>query len=94
MIPKTFEVSKVHNDEQQKNIAMQHEQEAASQHKAEDGVKIVHSKENAQKAKVSNNQKKNQEQEQKKKRKKNKGNYGKDSELKQDEQTSTIDIRL
>lgn len=93
MIPKTGEVSKIQNDQQQRNHAMEQQQTTVNQHKSQDNVNLVHSREDAQKAKISEKQEKKQG-EKRQKKNRQKGSYGTKGEKSMEEQTSTIDIRL
>jgi len=90
-IPKTNEVSKIISDERHKNDVVSQQQTQLNQNKAQDSVSLVHSQDNTQKSKINEKQNKNS------KEKKEKGNkkrtYNNDSSL-EEEQTSTIDIRL
>lgn len=90
LIPKTAEVSKIQNDNQNKNAAVQQQQTVLTQHKAEDSVNVVYSQESAQKAAVREKEKE--------KRRKNSDKRGTGRKYKHkknyESSTSTIDIRL
>jgi hypothetical protein len=85
MLPKTSEVSKIHTDEQHKNLVAQQQQAAASQNKTAESLRQVHKQETVQQANIREKQEKNQ----KNKKGKDNSKKGKD-----DTQTGTIDIRL
>ncbi|WP_010249143.1 hypothetical protein [Acetivibrio cellulolyticus] len=90
-IPKTNEVSKIHSEDQHKNDAIQQQQTNLNQHKAEDSINLVHSRDNTQKSKI--NEKKDKNSKEKKEKGNKKRNYNNDSSL-EEEQTSIIDIKL
>ena len=52
MLPKTSEVSKLHNDEQQRNQGLHLQQAEKNQHRVENNLRQVHSQENAQEARI------------------------------------------
>lgn len=58
MIPKTAEISKIQNDQQQKNIVVNEQQTNTMRQKTEENVNIVHSRENAEKVRVDSEQEK------------------------------------
>ncbi|NLI59140.1 MAG: hypothetical protein GX387_11615 [Clostridium sp.] len=90
LIPKTSEVSKIQNDNQNKNATIQQQQSVSTQHKAEDSVNLVYSQESPQKAAI-----REKEKEKKKKNPDKKGRGRKYKHKKnQDNGTSIIDIRL
>ena len=93
MLPKTLEVSKIHQDEVHKNQAIQQQQTAANQLKTEEHLQQVYSQDKAHEGKIREKQEKDQRDPDGKKKKK-KGNYGTGKEIKEEEQASTIDIRL
>lgn len=93
MIPKTAEVSKIQNDQQQKNIVVNEQQTNATRQKSEEKVNLVHSRENAQKARIDQEQEKKKD-EKRQKKNSNRGKYGTKGEKELEEQTSVIDIRL
>jgi hypothetical protein len=93
MIPKTSEVSKIHNDAHHKNNMVQQQQVSSIQQSADHQMKQVYSQQHAQEGRIREKQEKNREQ--KKNEKKKKAGY--DSKKRSTEptvQTSTIDIRL
>ncbi len=90
-IPKVNEVSKIRSDELHKNDVVQQQQTHLNQNKAQDSVNVVHSRDNTQNAKINEKQEKNSKE--KKEKGKKQRNYNNNSSL-EEEQTSTIDIRL
>lgn len=92
MIPKTVEVSKVSNDEAQRNHSAQQQQTSSMQHKVDSSLNQVYSQTKPQNARINERQKDNTRDKDKKK----KGKSGeKDEEsLKDSMQTSTIDIKI
>jgi hypothetical protein len=93
MLPKTSEVSKIHNDEQHRNLSLQQQQAATVQNKAETNIRQVHTQEKTQEARIREKQEKDKGGK-KEEKKKNKGNYGIKKELNDENKTSFIDIRL
>lgn len=92
-IPKTGEIGKIKNDEQQKNQSMQQQQVTVNQRKAEHDVNSVHARDNLQESKIRDKQDRQNNSEPRKKKKEEKdGN--KDSKQKKDPGESVIDIRL
>lgn len=91
-IPKTGEIGKIKNDEQQKNQSLQQQQVTVNQRKAEHDVNSVHARDNSQEAKIRDKQDRQDNSEAKKKKKAKDGN--KDSKQKKDSGESVIDIRL
>jgi len=91
-IPKTGEIAKIKNDEQQRNQSMQQQQVTVNQHKAEHDVNSVHAREDTQNAKIRDKQsnKDNNEARKKKKMKET----GKNGKQKNGAGESVIDIRL
>lgn len=90
-IPKVNEVSKIQSDQFHKNDVVQQQQAQINQNKAQDSVNLVHSRDNAQNAKIT--EKREKDSKDKKDKEKKKRNYNNDSSL-EEEKTSTIDIRL
>lgn len=92
MIPKTSEVSKIHNDEMNKNNTNLQQQATTVSHDAQKNLKQVNSREKAQEGKIRERQERN----------KKEGSSGggekelekKDKGKKSGQKTSTIDIRL
>lgn len=93
MLPKTSEISKLHNDEQHKNQVAQLQQSISTQQKAEDHLRQVYSQDKANEARIKERREK-QPKEDKRDKKKNKGNYGTGKGSDSEGHTSTIDIRL
>ncbi len=91
MLPRTGEVSKIRTDEQNKNHALQQQSTSLVQHEADDSLRLVHSQEGVQQAKIKDKQEKEKNREGKKK---NKGNYNNKKETDQDIKYSTIDIKI
>ena len=91
MIPRTMEVSKTGIDENNRSQTLFQQQLATTQQHAENSVRQVHSQDKAQNARINQKQKENREKEQKKKGKNN--NFD-NKNMKNDLQTSTIDIKI
>ena len=84
VIPKTSEVSKIYNDDVNKNQAIHQQQQTASQTKIDNNLKQVVNRENVQNDRVREKQEKNNSrQNEKKKKRQNK-----------DDDRPTIDIRV
>lgn len=95
MLPKTPEVSKLHNDQTQRNIAAQQAQAETVQSKAENSMRQVYSKDKSQHATIQEKQEKRQQGNSDKKKKQNgKAPSEKDQTRMSGTTTSTIDIRL
>ncbi len=96
MIPKTSEVSKIHNDEINKNTANLKQQASSMQQEAENNLKQVNSREKAHEGKIRENQEKSGKGSGKETGKGSEGKEPdkKDKEKKLEKKTSTIDIRL
>lgn len=90
LIPKASEVSKIQNDNQQKNTVTQQQQSTLTQHKSEDSVSIVYSQENSQKATIREKEREKKRKNSGKKKTTRKYKHKKEVEKK----TSIIDIRL
>ncbi len=83
VIPKTSEVSKMYNDDVNKNQAIQQQQQTANQTNIDNKLKQVVNRENVQNGRVKEKQEKdNQRQNEKKKKRQNK------------DDRPTIDIRV
>ncbi len=83
VIPKTSEVSKMYNDDANKNQAIQQQQQTANQTNIDNKLKQVVNRENVQNGRVKEKQEKdNQRQNEKKKKRQNK------------DDRPTIDIRV
>ncbi|HOP91796.1 MAG TPA: hypothetical protein PLP24_00295 [Acetivibrio thermocellus] len=93
MIPKTAEISKIQNDQQQKSVVVNEQQTNITRQKFEENVNTVHAKENAEKVRIDSEQKKKKE-ERGRKKNPNRAKYGTKGEKEPEEQTSVIDIRL
>mgnify|MGYP000109072249 CR=1 FL=1 len=95
MVPKSNEISRIHNEQQQKNTAAQQQQASNVEHTADENLRQVHSQENAQQAKIKEKQGRNSGKDKsKKEKKKKKVSYSKDKKANDEIKTSTIDIRL
>lgn len=97
MIPRTTEAAKVSNDQTQRNLVNQQQQASATQHRAEDSLKQVYSRTQAQNARITEKQKENSKNDGKRKKEGNKSDENKDnghSRLKHEIGTSTIDIKI
>ena len=97
MIPRATEVAKANNEENQRNLSAQQQQASATKHKAEDSIKQVYAREQAQNTRIAQRQKENRQNDGKKK--KEPGKNGQDQEnsrssLNKDIKTSTIDIKI
>ncbi|HOM02085.1 MAG TPA: hypothetical protein PLH43_04570 [Acetivibrio sp.] len=93
MIPKTAEISKIQNDQQQKNVVFNEQQTDITRQKFEENINTVHSRDNAQNVKIDSNQEKKKD-EKRQKKNQNRAKYGTKGEKEPEEQTSVIDIRL
>ena len=94
MLPKTPEVSKIHNDQAQRNIAAQQSQASTVQNRAENNLKQVYSKDKSQQAAIRKKQEKGQQGSGEKKKKQN-GKPTSEKEMTEyGSKTTTIDIRL
>lgn len=89
-IPKTNEVSKIQSEARQKNEMIEQQQSLINRQNAQDSVNLVHSKDNAQQAKINEKQNKDSMEKKGKGNKKRNNNNNSNKE----EQTSVIDIRL
>jgi len=98
MIPRTLEAAKVSNDIAQKNHLLQQQLAAATQHRAEDSLRQVYSRSNAEQVRITDKQRENSGNDREKKKKK--GQSGKQSGqienngLNKEIKTSTIDIKI
>lgn len=97
MIPRAMEAAKITSDETQRNMAAQQQQISATQHRAEDSLKQVYSRTNAQNARIAEKQKENRKNDGKGKKS---GDEADDNEekgskkLSREIKTSTIDIKI
>ncbi len=97
MMPRTLEAAKVSNDLAQKNHLFQQQQAAATQNKAEDSLRQVYSRTQAEHARINEKQRENSQEGRKKKKKGQNGQENKDIEnnrLNKELKTSTIDIKI
>ncbi len=97
MLPRTMEVAKLSNDEVHRNLTAQQQQVTATQHKAEDSLKQVYSRAQAQDVRISEKQKENRRNGRKKEE--DGGRSGEKDEksrsgLEKEMITSTIDIKI
>ena len=97
MIPRTMDAAKISNDENQRNISAKQQQILATQHKAEDSLKQVYSRAQAQNPHITEKQKENRQNSKKKRKEgyhsdKSAENNGRS--LNNDSITSTIDIKI
>ncbi len=84
VVPKTSEISKIYNDDVNKNQAIQQQQQTANQTKIDNNLKQVVSRENVKNDRIKEKQEKNNSrQNEKKKKRQNK-----------DDDRPTIDIRV
>lgn len=88
-IPKTNEVAKIQSESRHKNELIEQQQATINRQTAQDSVNLVHSRDNAQQARINERQ---NPKEKKEKGSKKKNNNSKSSG--KEEQTSTIDIRI
>ena len=94
LIPRTTDVAKMNSDETHKNTALQQQQAASTQHKADNTLKQVYSQSRPQDVKITQKQKENNRKDRNKdKKKETQGNIEK-KVLKNGTQTSTIDIKI
>ena len=94
MLPKTMEVSKIHQDEQHKGSLLQQQAATASKEKTDLNMTQVIHQESAQGARIREKQEKNGGSKKKEEKKKSKGNYSGNKETEKEQKTSYIDIRL
>lgn len=97
MIPRTLEAAKVSNDEAQKNHLLHQQQAAATRNKAEDSLKQVYSRSQAEHARILEKQRENSQKERKKKKNSQNQDENEDSgkgRLNKDIRTNTIDIKI
>lgn len=98
MIPRTMEASRVINDETQRNQAMQYQQAANVQHRAEDSLKHVYARPQAQDARINEKQKDSRQNGGNKKKKNGRNVEENESagknRLNNGIRTSTIDIKI
>lgn len=97
MLPRTMEAAKISNDEAQRNFTVNRQHVAATQHKAEDSLKQVYSRAQAQNARITDKQKETRQNNGKKR--KGKGSSDSTEENSADRlnnsiKISTIDIRV
>lgn len=96
MIPRTMEAAKVRSDEMQKHLAQQQQQAASLHNKAEDTLKQVYSRSEAQEVRINEKQKENSQQNDKKKKGKQR-QPADDKDVRKTGntiRTSTIDIKI
>lgn len=67
MLPKTMEVAKMSNDEVHRNLTAQQQQVTATMHRAEDSLKQVYSRPQAQGTRIAEKPKENRKNDRKKK---------------------------
>jgi len=97
MIPRTMEAAKVSNDEMQRNHAMQQQKAAATQHRAEDSLKTVYARSQAQDARISEKQREKGQKDRKQRKNEKSAEAEEDREkknLNNSIRTSTIDIKI
>jgi hypothetical protein len=97
MIPRTMDAAKVRSDEMQKHLAQQQQQAASLHNKAEDTLKQVYSRSEAQEARINEKQQENSQQNDKKKKsgKQGQASNSRDGRKPGDAiRTSTIDIKI
>ncbi len=97
MIPRTLDAAKVSNDLAQKNHLLQQQQAAATQHKAEDSLRQVYSRSQAEHAHITEKQRENRRNDREKKKKGQTGQESDENEnnrLNKEYKTSTIDIKI
>ncbi len=93
-VPRTTEISKINAEDNQRNIAAQQQQATSTQLKADNSVKLVHTQEKTQEALIR--EKEEKERQEREKKNKQKKPDGKDSkkDVKGEQKSSYIDIRL
>jgi len=98
VIPRTLEASKVSIDAAQKYHLMQQHQAEATRNKAEDSLRQVYSRSNAEQVRISDKQREERQSRQDEKNKDNKkqdkNNASDKRRLNNKNKTSTIDIRI
>lgn len=98
MIPRTLEAAKVSNDAAQKYQLIQQHQAEVTRNKAEDSLRQVYSRSNAEQVRITDKQKDERQNDQNKKnddnKKKNRNNTADKRSLNNIRKTSTIDIRI
>ena len=94
LIPKTVEVSKIGSDSANKDSALQQQQLAMVQQRAENSIKQVYNRDKAQNARITEKQKEDRREEAKKHKGKQKKSNDEKSSLNKQMQTSTIDIKI
>lgn len=97
MIPRTMEAAKVSNDETHRHHSMLQQQASATKHKAEESLKTVYARTQAQDARIQEKQKGNGQNSGKKKKENQNSEESDDSgknRLNKGFKTSTIDIKI
>jgi hypothetical protein len=94
IIPKSAELSRISNDEQNKNHIIQHQQGNAVQNKAENALKQVYSQDKTQEARVREKQQKQQKQQKRPKDDSNKKSKGSNEKKSNGAKVGFIDIRI
>jgi len=97
MIPRTLEAAKVSNDLAQKNHLQQQQQAAATQLRAEDSLRQVYSRSNAEQVRITDKQREGRSNDKGKKKKGQSGQQTDENEnnrLNKEIKTSTIDIKI
>jgi hypothetical protein len=95
-VPKAMEVAKTRSDEQIKELSQQQNQAAAIQHQAEDSIKHVHKKDEAEEARIREKQER-EEQSEKKHQSNNSDNEKKDKSSPKNVETkknSSFDVKI
>lgn len=94
LIPRTMEASKISNDEAQKNLATQQQQTSSMQHKVDNSLNQVYSRNKTQNARINEKQKDNNKGREQKKKNRGKADSEEEKPLNKGIQTSTIDIKI
>ncbi len=97
MIPRTLEAAKANNDVAQKNQLLHQQQATATQQKADDSLKQVYSRSQAEHARIVEKQKEDRKNDKKKKKDSQNPEEKEGSEknrLNNEIRTSTIDIKI
>lgn len=97
MIPRAMEAAKISSNETQRNLAAQQQQVLDTQHRAEDSLKQVYSRTQAQNARITEKQKENRKNGEKGRKSGDKAENNEENghnKLDHEIKTSTIDIKI
>ncbi len=94
-VPRTTEISKINAEDTQRNLAAQQQQATSTQMQADNSVKLVHTQEKTQEALIREKQEKERrERENKNKKKSSDDSKAGHKDVKGEQKSSYIDIRL